>query len=266
MLKYAEKKDTNEILSLFNICFPNEEEFVQYFFENFFEPKNTIICIEDRHIVGMAMELEYIISGIGSATYLYGVGTHPDYRGRGICGNILDFSHINDRKKDRAASILIPRNKGLFDFYRQYGYKTCFYVEESVIKCDSIPDGYIFAAPRGEELQSVYERSFSDRPHILRSAAYFDSQIRMFEKSDGGVLGVYDNDKLEGYCFYSVENGSIFFDEGMGELCEIAAKKIMSIKNFNEGIIRGVGKGKDFGMAYFYKNDCDDLYMNLMFN
>ncbi len=266
MLKYAENKDKSEILNLFNICFPNEEEFAEYFFKHFFSPENTVICVEDGKIAGSAMELKYDISGVGEVTYLYAVGTLPEYRGRGLCKSILDYSHREDIKKGRAASVLIPGNSSLFDFYARYGYKTCFYVDEHKLTYKNAGESYDFGEPTGKELEAVYELFLKNKPHIIRDAAYFDVQKDMFKRFGGGVKGVYEGGRLKGYCFYSVEDGKIIFEEAMGELCEIAANEILREKNLDEGIMRGTGKGKAFGMAYFYGNSFDDMYMNLMFN
>ena len=123
LIKYACKDMTNSLKELFNICFPGEEKFCDWFFENVFSAENTLVCVHDDILKGMAMEMVYDIEGLGEVTYLYGVATSPLYRGQGVCRSLLEASHREDIKKERKASILIPGNKGLFNFYEKYGYK-----------------------------------------------------------------------------------------------------------------------------------------------
>ncbi|MCD8158766.1 MAG: GNAT family N-acetyltransferase [Clostridiales bacterium] len=266
MIKYAEKSDTEELKRLFNVCFPGEESFCSWIFENIYKPENTLIDVKDGVLRGSAMELPYKIKGIGDVTYLYAVGTFPEFRGKGICGNIINYSRENDSRKGRAASVLIPGNKSLFEFYRRLGYRESSFVSERRFTAEDIDSsGFCTGNCRPSDLIKVYEKKPFRKKYIIRNEEYFERQLNMFGKFGGNCQGLYDESGLISYCFYSVENGKILFDEIMGDKKEILASRILKETGFKEGIGREPGLGRPIGMAYFYEKNYD-FYMNLMFN
>ena len=55
-IRYARETDKNQIVSLWNYCFEDGEDFVKYYFENVYDKKNTII-IEENNEVLSALQL-----------------------------------------------------------------------------------------------------------------------------------------------------------------------------------------------------------------
>ncbi|MCD7905461.1 MAG: GNAT family N-acetyltransferase [Clostridiales bacterium] len=268
MIRYADKNkknETEELKRLFNVCFPGEESFCRWFFEKCFEAENTLVDVENGVLRGAAMELLYNIKGIGDVTYLYAVGTFPQFRGRGICGNIIKKSQENDRLRGRAASVLIPGDKFLFDFYRRLGYRESSFVTERKFTASENRDDLNLGECRAADLVRVYNENLKSGRYILRSEEYFERQTQMFKKFGGGLSGLYCKNRLLGYCFYSFEKGKIFFDEIIGEEKEALAGKILKKFGLNEGFGREPGKGQALGMAYFY-GESFEFYMNLMYN
>lgn len=265
MIRYAKKGDEAAVLNLFNICFPNEEAFAEYFFKNHFSLENTLVDEESGVIRGSAMVLPYYIEGVGEVSYLYAVGTLPEFRGKGICGNILIFSHKEDIKNNRRASILIPGSKELFGFYERLGYKKAAFLAEE--EFTTTTGGHFFKTKecRPSDLVRLYESALDGRKFIKRSEKYFEGQIKLFKAFGGGCLGLYDNDRLLSCCFYSVENSELKFEEILGEKREILAGEILKKFNLPRCAGKTTGAAFPFGMAYFYGEEFD-FYMNLMFN
>ena len=46
-IRYARATDKNQIVSLWNYCFEDGEDFVKYYFENVYDENNTIIIEEN---------------------------------------------------------------------------------------------------------------------------------------------------------------------------------------------------------------------------
>ncbi len=262
MIEYAEKADFNEIKNVYNACFPNEEKFCDWFYDNFFNSINVIVYRYKGKIAGMAAELVYSVAGLGEVTYLYSVATLPQYRGQGICRDILEKSHSEDMARGRAASVLIPASKELFDFYGRLGYKSAFYINKKEIFAAQCNGRLEECSPK--EMDLLYEKELKDILHIKRGEKYFKCMTDMYRKFGGGCLGLYFGSELAGYCFYSSENGKVTFDEVMGR--QEAAGQALNRLGIEKAMAKMPFGGDEFGMAYFYGADKSPMYMNLMFN
>ncbi len=265
MIRYAKEKEKGELKRLFNVCFPGEEDFCDYFFENCFKAEITLIDVAEGELRGAAMELPYYIRGIGEVTYLYSVATFPQFRGRGVSRGIIEKSRENDRKRGRKASVLIPGEKSLFEFYKKLGYKPAAFINERKFTAGYKNYGCEVRDCGAAELEKLYNESLSGQRYVVRSREYFERQLHMFKGFGGGCKGLYRGGKLVSYGFYSIVGEEILFDEIMGEEKEILAGEILKEFGFKEGTGREPGRGRALGMAYFYDEDCA-FYMNLMFN
>ena len=61
-------------------------------------------------------------------TYIYGACTDPAHRRKGYMAQLLERSFELDREAGRIASVLIPAEKWLFDFYKPFGYEPFFHI------------------------------------------------------------------------------------------------------------------------------------------
>lgn len=131
MIRFAEQRDLPAIYSLWETCFPDEGGFNGYFFSHLYEPQHTLLLMQENTLCAMLQMLPYTLSVNGEPreiTYIYGVCTHPAHRRRGYAAELLERSFALDKEKRRAASILIPAEKWLFEFYRPFGYTETFYL------------------------------------------------------------------------------------------------------------------------------------------
>ena len=131
MIRFAEQRDLPAIYSLWETCFPDEGGFNGYFFSHLYEPQHTLLLMQENTLCAMLQMLPYTLSVNGELreiTYIYGVCTHPSHRRRGYAAELLERSFALDKEKNRAASILIPAEKWLFEFYRPFGYAETFYL------------------------------------------------------------------------------------------------------------------------------------------
>ncbi|MCD8239126.1 MAG: GNAT family N-acetyltransferase [Clostridiales bacterium] len=257
--------EAKALLRLFNICFPGEEDFAEYFFKYWYSFENTLVDEENGVIRGLAMMYPYYIEGVGEVTYLYSVGTSPEFRGRGVCKGILEYSHKIDLEKGRKASILIPGGKDLFDFYKKLGYEVSSCIDEREFTVLSENTSFKLKECTPKELEAFYKSHFKGRKAVRRNEKYFYDQIKLFNSFGGECLGLYDSDKLLSYGFYSCENGVLKFDEILGENCDVLASEVLKKNGLSRCKGRTDGSSVPIGMAYYYGKKFD-FYMNLMFN
>lgn len=184
MIRFAEQRDLPAIYSLWETCFPDEGGFNGYFFSHLYEPQHTLLLMQENTLCAMLQMLPYTLSVNGELreiTYIYGVCTHPSHRRRGYAAELLERSFALDKEKNRAASILIPAEKWLFEFYRPFGYAETFYLSRRSL-----------TRTAGEfELPAPYRRrAHPADQRTLRSlvpAASYHAQPRGMEPADRNV-------------------------------------------------------------------------------
>ena len=130
MIRVAGPADTGCIRALWEVCFPDEGGFNDWFFAHHFDPARTLLSCEGDMLCAMVQMLPYQLTENGrqaEITYIYGACTDPAHRRQGHMARLLEQSFALDRQAGRAASALIPAEAWLFDFYRPFGYEPFFF-------------------------------------------------------------------------------------------------------------------------------------------
>lgn len=125
-VRFAHHQETMEICNLWNYCFDDSPDFVEWFFKVRYDPLNTLVVSKDQRICSALQILPYdmVLRGKKMATsYIVGVSTWPEDRGRGYVSELLIKSLKIMRDRGQWISILLPFNYG---FYRKYGWETCY--------------------------------------------------------------------------------------------------------------------------------------------
>ncbi len=254
MIRFAKKEEIEKIKALWDVCFPEEPDFSEYFFENIFKYKNTLIYEEKGEILSMAQMLPCEIKNIGKATYIYGACTAPQHRNKGYMKRVLEKSFAVDIRRGNTASVLIPANKELFGFYEKLGYETAFYIGEGIYTYNGDPG-------------MCYEADYKDIPKFMnlytgdmaRGRSYWKMYIDMY-KALGGKIFI----RKDAYAFVSDKVDEIMYssDEGKNKLLNFICDHL------KKNTVKVTEKGNiPFGMMKTYSGSNDEkLYMNMMLN
>lgn len=267
-------KDIPQIRKLWELCFPDDSGFNDWFFENKFDYKNTLLYLENDFICAMLQEIPEFINNIGKATYIYGACTHKEYRRKGIMSLLLKKSFENDIKKNIKASVLIPAEEWLFDFYGLFGYKPDFYIGNDIIEYSgtNVKNADVADINDIDEINYLYESVLSDRNYIKRTYDDWIIIINMFKDLNGEVYCLKENGKITACAFVWLSDlyaQEILFSE-YNYAVELA-NQIMKINNKSKMKITTpkTNNIKKFGAIKLHSdinNNDLDYYMNLMFN
>lgn len=255
MIRFADKNDVKEIRELWDVVFPEEPDFNEYYFNNIFDYKNTLIMAEDNELMSMVQMLPYEINNIGSVTYIYGAATNQKYRKQGLMSELLKKSFEIDRSREVIASILIPANKPLFDFYKKLGYEPLFYVEKETY----IANGYT-ADIREAEYSDISRLMRLYNGDIIRNEEYWKIQLDMY-RTLGGKFFIYN----DAYAVVSDKVEEIMYDNDKDR--DIILNSVCNYLKCKEIEVITKGYSTPLGMMRKHKNfNADKLYMNLMYN
>ncbi|MBR4766911.1 MAG: GNAT family N-acetyltransferase [Clostridia bacterium] len=129
MISTADIFNVNDLKELWQVCFGDEPEYIDYFFENRFAPENTLVySLDGKHVAQLfLLDGVFRINGrVYPSYYLYAACTHPSFRRKGIMGELLNYAKVLTESRKIDFICLVPAEKPLFDYYSKFSYKPVF--------------------------------------------------------------------------------------------------------------------------------------------
>lgn len=125
-IRQAKSSEKKAIIDLWEYCFDDTQEFVEWFFRDRYQDDNTLVLYNKDRVCSALQLLPYNIAIRGremSTSFMVGVSTWPEDRGQGYISKLLQKSLEVMRNRRQWVSILLPFN---YNFYRKYGWETCY--------------------------------------------------------------------------------------------------------------------------------------------
>jgi predicted acetyltransferase len=140
--------------------------------------------------------------------YISGAATLPEYRKKGLMGELLVHSFQEMKNRGALFTILIPQEKGMEPFYQKYGYTPCFDYTTSLIgRKLSVSDDLMFATTLKmnelKEAYDYYQKQTEKQPLFVRKS-FDDFKIICEElklRRGGEVYLCRRDEKICGICF-----------------------------------------------------------------
>lgn len=204
MIRYSDKSDLKDIISLWKEAFGDTEDEIMFFISNKYKPENTLVYEADGQIVSMLFLLEgemKINNSRYPSYYLYAACTLNKYRGKGFMSSLLDFAEKTAYDRGYYYICLLPASKSLYTYYEKYGYKPLF--KKKILKI--IPEntfsnsGYI--NPDSENLFLLRENAFKDIDMFV-----WDKKSLEFAFEHHKLYGGQAVSNRKGYALYTQNN------------------------------------------------------------
>ena len=139
-------------------CFGDEETFIDSFLIGHYSRKRMLAAEEDGRLAAM-LHLIPFESELGRTTYIYGVATDPDYRGRGLASGLMREAMRRIAEEGADAAILIPSQESLKDFYAPFGFE-----DRSLPVVFEAPDDFDFGSGNQEQDRAMVWRRNNSAP------------------------------------------------------------------------------------------------------
>ncbi len=126
----ASPADIPFLKRLWGKSFDDTNEAIDLFFTDFFAPGDCVTADVDGKPAAALYILPAALRGEREdypCHYIYAAATLPEFRGRGVMTELLQFAWEVGRARGDCFSVLVPANGGLFDYYALHGYRehTC---------------------------------------------------------------------------------------------------------------------------------------------
>jgi predicted acetyltransferase len=265
--KIATKSDIEELKPLYTLCFGEDKEYIDFYFKNIFHKTKVFTAVYQDEIVSflslfdakLRINDEYL-----SCNYIYGVGTHPDFRGNAISIKLLD--NAVSTLVNIQAIVLVPANPSLFDFYSNQGFEKAFYIFDNFVVTEKNAKIKLFECPKDDfiELREAFYKQQKTSCMLDDNSLVYDEIL--FTK--GKILKTtYGN--TEYYCVcYAFEDELFIREHSFGKNIDVALSSLSAFFDLNKIKIRSVAENRNtpFGMIKFLgkKRPIDIGYMNFM--
>lgn len=270
MKQIAKSEDKSGLIELYNICFPGEEDYCEKFFDLVWRPENTLIYRIEGKIVSMLQMFDLTLTDGKrdySAYYIFGAGTHPDYRGRNIMRNLISESERINSDKDFA--VLIAGSESLKAFYGRLGYNEGFSFGKYIIKAGNFGVEYKIidfsyceknkAIAAAEKINEIYLDSVHGAVVVKRTAALTATELSCREAK------LFISERS--YAIAEFSENEVFINEHFGESSDKLISQILWNHKIDKAEACSIGDTHSFGMykTLLCKTELHG-YLNLLFN
>ena len=112
------------LVALWREAFGDSEEFIDGFMRTAFSTDRSLAVFADGAPIAALYWFD-MTCGEEKLAYLYAIATKKEFRGRGICTELIEHTHALLKSRGYAEAILVPCEPSLYSFYEKLGYK-CF--------------------------------------------------------------------------------------------------------------------------------------------
>lgn len=218
-IRFAKESDKNNIIDIWNYCFDDGPKFTDYYFNDKYKHENTIVVEDDEEIVSSLQLSQYNLKlndKIYDTSYVVGVSTFPQARGKGYMKHIMDFTLNELYRKNQLVSILMPID---YRLYRKYGYEHCYDQIEYEIDIEDLSGfkskGFLKKAKLDNinDLINIENNFLKDlNGTIIRDKNYYENLFKEVESEDGHIY-IHEDELKDGYIIYFINNENIFVRE-----------------------------------------------------
>lgn len=132
-VKHPEPHNVLAMKKIWQACFGDTMDYIDFFFEKCFNPKHALVAYYDYKPVAMLFLLPTTLTIAQKqyqGAYVYAVATKPEYRGKGIMKRMEQKAVEVSKQAGLQFLCLVPQTKSLYKMYEKIGYKTAFYLSE----------------------------------------------------------------------------------------------------------------------------------------
>lgn len=114
---------------LWQLAFGDSQEFIGFFFDTAYSPERCRSLVLNGRTAAALYWLDTEFQGQKLA-YVYAVATHPDFRNRGLCRELMAQTHAELAEREYAGVLLMPAEPELRQMYSKMGYRDCCRIAE----------------------------------------------------------------------------------------------------------------------------------------
>lgn len=216
-IRYAKPIDKDQVVSVWNYCFEDGEDFVKYYFENVYDENNTIIIEENDEVLSALQLNKYTIDlrdNKYDVSYVVGVSSKPEVRGLGYMKHLMTYTLEELYKNGEIVSLLMAID---YRLYKRYGFDHCYDQIQYNLRTDELLAFRLSSKLRkatfedAETLSRIYTKAMESlNGYAVRDEAYFNRFIKEVSSESGYI---YIDEENNSYIAYYIQGDTFFVRE-----------------------------------------------------
>ena len=216
-IRYAKPIDKDQVVSVWNYCFEDGEDFVKYYFENVYDENNTIIIEENDEVLSALQLNKYTIDlrdNKYDVSYVVGVSSKPEVRGLGYMKHLMTYTLEELYKNGEIVSLLMAID---YRLYKRYGFDHCYDQIQYNLRTDELLGFRLSSKLRkatfedAETLSRIYTKAMESlNGYAVRDKAYFNRFIKEVSSESGYI---YIEEENNSYIAYYIQGDTFFVRE-----------------------------------------------------
>lgn len=118
----CEAQMREQMCQLWQVAFGDDREFVLEYFRNYDSPATRIVRRDAEGSIVAMLHYHRFTSGSTSGAYIYGLATHPAWRGRGLASQMLQEAFVSMADEGVQVAMLIAEEESLRSWYASMGF------------------------------------------------------------------------------------------------------------------------------------------------
>lgn len=216
-IRYAKPIDKDQVVSVWNYCFEDGEDFVKYYFENVYDENNTIIVEENDEVLSALQLNKYTIDlrdNKYDVSYVVGVSSKPEVRGLGYMKHLMTYTLEELYKNGEIVSLLMAID---YRLYKRYGFDHCYDQIQYNLRTDELLGFRLSSKLRkatfedAETLSRIYTKAMESlNGYAVRDEAYFNRFMKEVSSESGYI---YIDEENNSYIAYYIQGDTFFVRE-----------------------------------------------------
>ena len=122
IIKPPAREEIPQLRQLWKQAFGDTDAFLDIFFSAAFAPERSRCVVTDGEVAAALYWFSCEVGGQPLA-YIYAVATAKQFRGKGLCRQLMADTHTHLKSLGYAGALLVPGDPGLREMYRAMGYR-----------------------------------------------------------------------------------------------------------------------------------------------
>lgn len=187
-------QDVPSLRELWKLAFGDEEDYIHHFFTQYYTPERMLVLEEDGQVQAMTAWFDMPVVSVQGVTipsaYLYAVATHPDYRGKGLAGQLLAFADHWLKEQGFDCVTTVPARPDLHRFFEQNGFMEQFVLMREEYLPKASETCAVLKRVDAREYNVLREEVLTGKAHVAYAAPALDYQAGVCALSGGGLYRV----------------------------------------------------------------------------
>ena len=187
---------TEPLKELWALAFGDSREFIDLFFSTAYAPERCLFLSQGDRVTSALYWMDGEFEGQKFA-YIYGVATHPEHRGQGLCRKLMEEAHRLLAQQGYTGALLMPAEPELRQMYGKMGYRECSTLSE--VNCTAGRPVDVRAVDTEEYAR--LRRQFLPEGGLIQekeNLRYLETYARFYAGEDFLLTAVHEKDRLFG--------------------------------------------------------------------